>query len=104
MKEVATQRRSIEKLEKAAFILKTLSHPLRLSIVDILSQHEKLSVNEICQALDSEQSLTSHHLSNMKLKGILSSGREGKNIYYSLRMREVVKVLSCMDNCEAINI
>lgn len=104
MEVVATQSRSIEKLEKAAFILKTLSHPLRLSIVDILSQHDKLSVNEICQSLGSEQSLTSHHLSNMKLKGILSSSREGKNIYYSLKMREVVKVLNCMDNCEAISI
>jgi len=104
MQEVVTKARSIEKLEKAAFILKTLSHPLRLSIVDILSQHDKLSVNEICQALDSEQSLTSHHLSNMKLKGILNSTREGKNIYYSLKMREVVKVLACMDNCDAISI
>lgn len=104
MEVVATQSRSIEKLERAAFILKTLSHPLRLSIVDILSQHDKLSVNEICQSLQSEQSLTSHHLSNMKLKGILSSSREGKNIYYSLKMREVVKVLNCMDNCEAISI
>lgn len=104
MQEAVTKVRSIEKLEKAAFILKTLSHPLRLSIVDILSQHDKLSVNEICQALDSEQSLTSHHLSNMKLKGILNSTREGKNIYYSLKMREVVKVLACMDNCDAISI
>jgi len=97
-----TKTRSVEKLEKAAFILKTLAHPLRLSIVDLLSQHEKLSVNDICQALNSEQSLTSHHLSNMKLKGILNSSREGKNIYYSLRMQEVVKVLICMDNCDAI--
>lgn len=104
MQEAVIKARSIEKLEKAAFILKTLSHPLRLSIVDILSQHDKLSVNEICQVLDSEQSLTSHHLSNMKLKGILSSSREGKNIYYRLKMREVIKVLACMDNCDAISI
>jgi DNA-binding transcriptional ArsR family regulator len=104
MQEVVTKARSIEKLEKAAFILKTLSHPLRLSMVDILSQQDKMSVNEICQALDSEQSLTSHHLSNMKLKGILSSSREGKNIYYSLKMKEVVKILACMDNCDAISV
>jgi ArsR family transcriptional regulator len=104
MQVAISQHRSVEKLEKVAFILKTLSHPLRLSIVDILSQHEKLSVNEICQALNSEQSLTSHHLSNMKLKGILSSTRDGKNIYYSLKMKEVIKVLICMDNCDAISV
>lgn len=104
MEVAITNQRSMEKLERAAFILKTLSHPLRLSVVDLLSQHDKLSVNEICQALNAEQSLTSHHLSNMKLKGILNSSREGKNIYYSLKMREVVKVLACMDNCDAITI
>ena len=104
MESVAKKQRSIEKLERVAFILKTLSHPLRLSVVDLLSQHTKLSVNEICEALNSEQSLTSHHLSNMKLKGILNRSREGKNIYYSLKMREVVKVLACMDNCDAITI
>jgi ArsR family transcriptional regulator len=104
METVSGATRDVAKLEKAAFILKTLSHPLRLCIVDLLSQHERLSVNEICYALDSEQSLTSHHLSNMKLKGILDSEREGKNIYYSLKLKDVVKVLVCMDNCTAIDV
>jgi ArsR family transcriptional regulator len=93
---------SAEKLEKAAFILKTIAHPLRISIVDILRTYDKLSVNEICEKLGSEQSLTSHHLSNMKLKGILQAERSGKNIYYSLKLREVINVLHCMERCTAI--
>jgi DNA-binding transcriptional ArsR family regulator len=93
---------SIEKLEKVAFILKTIAHPLRLGMVDLLTQHDRLSVNEICEKLNGEQSLVSHHLTNMKLKGILGSSREGKNIYYHLKMKEVVKVIECMESCEAI--
>ena len=88
------------KLEKVAFVLKTIAHPLRIGIVELLTYHDKLSVNEICENLGSEQSLTSHHLSNMKLKGILSSSRVGKNIYYSLRLREVSKVVDCIENCD----
>lgn len=92
----------VEKLEKVAFILKTIAHPLRIGIIDLLTDNERMSVNDICQKLDSEQSLTSHHLSNMKLKGILRSEREGKNIYYSLKMKEVTEVIHCMQNCNLI--
>lgn len=93
---------SVEKLEKVAFILKTIAHPLRLGMVDLLTHYDRLSVNEICEKLNAEQSLVSHHLTNMKLKGILGSSREGKHIYYHLKMKEVVKVIECMESCEAI--
>jgi DNA-binding transcriptional ArsR family regulator len=92
----------VEKLEKVAFILKTIAHPLRIGIIDLLTDTERMSVNDICKKLDSEQSLTSHHLSNMKLKGILRSERQGKNIYYSLKMKEVTEVIQCMQNCNLI--
>jgi ArsR family transcriptional regulator len=93
---------SPEKLEKAAHILKTIAHPLRIAIVDLLSKQGKLSVGEITEILGSEQSLTSHHLSNMKLKGVLTSERDGQKILYSLQMEEVTGVLQCMSSCQAI--
>jgi len=89
-----------EKLERVAFILKAIAHPLRISIISLLMENEKLCVNEICDTLNSEQSLTSHHLSNMKLSGILGSSREGKNMFYFLKMPEVITVLNCMATCE----
>ncbi len=91
-----------EKLERVAFILKAIAHPLRISIITLLMENKKLCVNDICDILESEQSLTSHHLSNMKLSGILGSVREGKNIYYYLKMPEVITVLNCMTTCELI--
>lgn len=91
-----------EKLERVSFILKTIAHPLRISIISLLVTHEKLCVNDISRLLKSEQSLTSHHLSNMKLSGILGSLREGKNIFYYLKMPEVVTVINCMNKCELI--
>ncbi|MCB2380219.1 metalloregulator ArsR/SmtB family transcription factor [Hymenobacter sp. BT635] len=88
-----------EKMEKVAFILKTTAHPTRIAIVQLLSNHESLSVTDISDKLNVEQSLLSHHLSGMKLKGILSSHREGKNIYYALKMREVIDVIQCLAAC-----
>ena len=90
---------SVEKMEKVAFILKTTAHPTRIAIVQLLAAQESVSVSEISEKLNVEQSLLSHHLSGMKLKGILSSTREGKNIYYALKMREVIDVIQCLAAC-----
>lgn len=91
---------SAEKLEKAAFVLKTIAHPMRIAIIELLKSGNRASVNEICAKLgDADQSLVSHHLSNMKHKGILSSKREGRNIFYFLKLHEVISVLHCMENC-----
>ena len=89
-----------KKLEKVAFILKAIAHPLRINIISLLEINEKLCVNDICQNLGCEQSLTSHHLSNMKLSGILGSMRDGKNIFYFLKLKEVISVIGCMNKCD----
>ena len=90
---------SVEKMEKVAFILKTTAHPTRIAIVQLLAANDHLSVTEISDKLNVEQSLLSHHLTDMKLKGILSSSRDGKNIYYALKMREVIDVIQCLAAC-----
>ncbi len=90
-----------EKLEKIAHILKTIAHPLRIGVVELLSREKQLSVNQICAYLNTEQSLTSHHLSNMKLKGVLGSSKEGKQVFYFLKVEEVVTVLNCLSKCDA---
>ena len=94
----------VKKIEKVAFILKAIGNPLRISIINILRINDELSVTEISNLLDAEQSLVSHNLLNMKLKGILESRREGKNIYYRIKLMEVLKVIECMENCDMDNI
>jgi len=88
-----------QKLERIAYILKTVAHPLRLGIIRLLEEHEQLSVSEICQLMNSEQSLTSHHLQNMRLKGILSVRRQGRSMLYSLKERDVTQLITCLEDC-----
>lgn len=89
-----------EKLEKVAFILKTIGHPVRLAIINRLAINEQMSVNEICETLFLEQSLVSHHLNTMKLKGILTCSKKGTSRYYSVALEEVLTVIGCMEKCK----
>jgi ArsR family transcriptional regulator len=90
----------VDKLERIAFILKTVAHPMRLGIIHLLEQHPQLSVTDICDMLGSEQSLTSHHLQNMRLKGILAVKRDGRSMMYSLKERDVSLIIECLENCQ----
>jgi ArsR family transcriptional regulator len=99
VKPTALNEQEAEKLERIAFILKTVAHPLRLGIVHLLEQHPRLNVTDICEALGYEQSLVSHHLQNMKLKGILSVKRDGRSMMYSLKERDVSLIIECLENC-----
>jgi len=82
-------------LQKAAEILKTVAHPVRLRIIDILEQGER-SVNELCRLLNTAQPYTSQQLNLMKSKGILASRRDGNLMYYRVAHLGVVKVIHCV--------
>lgn len=87
---------TISQLEKAAFLLKTVANPIRLSIVFLLQDDNFLSVGDICRQLNAEQSLVSHHLITLKEKGILESKKEGRNVLYSLKLKHANKLIDCL--------
>ncbi len=83
------------RIEHAAEVLKTVAHPVRLRIVELLESGEK-SVNELKDLLGVTQPLTSQHLSQMRMRGVLGSRRDGTQIYYSIANPDVVKVIHCI--------
>ena len=89
-----------KKLERAAYVLKCMAHPMRLGIIDLLEQRDRLTVSQLQEVLQIEQSLLSHHLTNMRDKGILGTHREGKNIYYFLADTSITDIISCIHNCK----
>ena len=88
-----------ENLEKAAGMLKAIAHPVRISIIGCLEEGQVLSVTEIHRQLGIEQAAASHHLGILRDKGVLTSKREGKNIYYSLKHNTLKVLLSCVRGC-----
>ena len=85
------------RLERAAYILKAVAHPTRINVIDLLDQRKELSVMEIAELTCCEQSLLSHHLTNMRDKGLLKVRREGKNMYYSLVDNSITKIIYCIN-------
>ncbi len=82
----------MDTIEYSAEILKAISQPTRLRIIELLRDGEHC-VCEIFPAIGHEQSNTSRHLQMMLKSGILSQRKEGLKIFYSLRHPEVLDIV-----------
>jgi DNA-binding transcriptional ArsR family regulator len=89
----------IDKLEVAASMLRAMAHPMRIAIVELLTNSKRLTVTEIYERLKIEQASASHHLNILKSKGLLDSKREGKMIFYSLKHNRLTEIIECLDRC-----
>jgi DNA-binding transcriptional ArsR family regulator len=81
--------------EEAANLLRSIGSPYRLMILCLLVEREK-TVTEICDAIGARQSLTSQHLTRLRLDGLVKAERRGHFAYYSLTdtvAKEIVATL-----------
>ncbi|MEM6346362.1 MAG: metalloregulator ArsR/SmtB family transcription factor [Bacteroidota bacterium] len=81
----------------ATEVLRAIAHPVRIAIIDLLSQHDKLAVKEIHEALDIGQAVVSHHLRIIKDRGVVEATRDGKNTFYSLKSKEFQQVIGTLE-------
>lgn len=82
--------------EKKAQIFKALSNPVRLEIIDFLSDGEKC-VCEIVEKLNYEQPHISKSLIKLKEAGLIKDRKEGLNVYYSLKICCMGEFFSCLN-------
>lgn len=68
---------------KAEFF-KALAHPMRIRILEVLSEGDK-NVNELQAILGSEGSAVSQQLAVLRNKNVVSGIKEGTSVIYSLR-------------------
>ena len=66
-----------------------LSDPLRIKILELLRSQE-LCVCELCEQLDINQSKLSFHLKTLKEAGLVQSRQQGRWMYYSLNLSQIV--------------
>lgn len=91
-----------EKMNDAAYMLKAISNGTRLCVISLLSNNNEMNVSQIGEELQCEQSLLSHHLTDMRAKGILNCRRDGKNCYYSLKNTQIVQIIHCINTCNCL--
>jgi len=84
--------------EKQAEIVKAISHPLRIAIVNFLKDGEQC-VCDIAEHVGAERSNVSRHLSVMVAAGVLGNRKEGLKVIYWLRTPCVLEFLSCATSC-----
>jgi rhodanese-related sulfurtransferase/DNA-binding HxlR family transcriptional regulator len=72
-------------------LLKALSNPYRLEVIEMLSQGEK-SVEGIVQATGMSFANASQHLQVMKNSNIVKTRKEGHYVYYSLINIEILSL------------
>ena len=84
------------RFERRASILKALSHPTRLFLVEELGKKPH-SVLELTEMVNLDISTVSKHLSILKGAGLIADDKKGKQVFYSLRMRCALNFLDCVE-------
>jgi len=97
------ERITDSKLSHCCSLLKNMAHPLRISILDLLHQCERLNVTQIYQRLGVEQAVASHHISLLRENGLVNVERIGKHAYYSLADLDVKSILVSIESCTLVN-
>lgn len=91
------EKRLKDKYQLHAQILKALSHPTRLFIVNELENGERC-VCELQAMIGDDVSTISKHLSILKQAGIIEDRKEGLNVYYNLKLTCIPTFLFCIEN------
>ena len=77
-------------------IIKALSHPSRLFIVQELNKGERC-VCELTELIGADTSTISRHLSVLRNAGIIADDKRGNQVYYTLKVPCVLNFLSCVE-------
>lgn len=88
-----------ERFAEVAYLLKALANETRLCVVLQLMHEKEKSVSELMISSGCEQSLLSHHLTDMRAKGILDCRRSGKKCYYSIKDNRIIPLMKCVLDC-----
>jgi len=84
-------------MAEAAECLKTLAHPHRLRMVQMLLRGE-YTVGELADACEIASHMASEHLGKMKDRGLLHAERRGRSMYYGVAEKGLAGILQCVES------
>ena len=77
---------------KAEFF-KTLSHPIRIRVLELLSDGER-SVGELLREVEIEASNLSQQLAVLRRAGLVTTRKVGSTVYYSIVSKDIADLLA----------
>jgi ArsR family transcriptional regulator, zinc-responsive transcriptional repressor len=87
---------SLEALAEAAECLKTIAHPHRLRMIQLLLQG-RYTVGELAEACEIPSHMASEHLKLMQRTGFLAAEKDGRFVYYSVAESHLGSIMSCVE-------
>lgn len=87
---------SLEALTQAAECLKTLAHPHRLRMVQMLLQG-RYTVGELAETCEIPSHMASEHLRLMQRCGLLRVEKEGRKAYYQIAEPHLANIMACIE-------
>jgi ArsR family transcriptional regulator len=103
MDDICTQR-----LKKRAFLLKSMAHPSRLLILEMLEKSPRC-VWELTEVVGADITTVSKHLAVMKRAGLVKDVKRGTFSEYSLACECITHFIDCIEDvmneraCESAN-
>lgn len=87
----------LESLGAAAECLRTLAHPHRLRMVQMLLQGD-FSVGELAEACGLPSAMASEHLRLMQRCGFLTSEKDGRQVFYRVAEPHLKQIMGCIEH------
>ena len=98
MKAIRTTKLiELENLQEAAECLRTLAHPVRLRMVQLMLRGE-LTVGQIAEACEIPSHMASEHLRMMQHCGLLVRRQDGRRIYYQVAEPTLAQIMDCIES------
>jgi DNA-binding transcriptional ArsR family regulator len=86
----------LDTLAEAAECLKTLAHPHRLRMVQMLLRG-RYTVGELAEACGIPSHMASEHLRMMQRSGFLTSEKDGRKAYYQIAEPHLANIMACVE-------
>lgn len=77
-----------------AELFKGLAHPLRIRILELLTEADEVSVSELLAETGLEASHLSQHLRVLRGYGLVVSERRGSQVHYRLSHQSIAELLA----------
>lgn len=85
----------LDRLAMAAECLKTLAHPHRLRIVEMLLK-DRFTVGELAEKCGIPSNIASGHLRLMQRCGFLAPQRDGRKVFYKITEPSLKEFMGCI--------
>lgn len=96
MNNESIQQEHKDAMQAKADLLKALSNPVRLCILQKLMHSESCTVTYFTSCMEASQSTISQHLAKLRAQNIVAVEREGTNAHYFIKdqmARDILKLI-----------